>query len=102
MREIFIDLESDLRIRFTRSEPPPPVIYAITLEAERDGVWHTIRLWDNAHDSDEHHEHPYTRTDGKQPPTILPYTTINQAMAEAIKEARLKGHEILAQWEKTP
>jgi hypothetical protein len=36
-REIFIDLASDLRIRYRRSNPPPPIDYAITLE-----VWGTL------------------------------------------------------------
>lgn len=34
-----------------------PVEYAITLIVQRDGAWHAVRVFDNAHDPDEHHEH---------------------------------------------
>lgn len=57
-REIFIDVAPDIRIRYRRSEPPPPVPYAITLEAFEGGDWTTVRLWDNADAVDEHHEEP--------------------------------------------
>lgn len=101
MREVFIDIASNLRIRFTRTEAPPPVTYAITLETERQGAWQTIRLWDNADDPQVHHEHRYTRRDGKQAPIIHPFSTINEAMAKAITDAKLNAEKILAQWEKT-
>jgi hypothetical protein len=64
-REVFIDLELGQRIRFRRSEAPPPISYAITLEIIEDGGWTTIRLWDNADHVDEHHEHAHTKEDGK-------------------------------------
>ena len=64
-REVFIDLEPGTRIRFRRSEAPPPVSYAITLEILEDSEWTTVRLWDNADDVDEHHEHAYTRRRGQ-------------------------------------
>lgn len=47
-REVFIDLEPGLRIRFRRSEAPPPVSYAITLELYEVEAWTAVRLWDNA------------------------------------------------------
>jgi hypothetical protein len=43
-REIFIDVELGIRIRYRRSEPPPPVSYAIVLESLEDGEWTTVRL----------------------------------------------------------
>ena len=58
------------RVRFRRSEAPPPFSYAITLEVAEGEELRTVRLWDNAHASDEHHEHAYTRAGGKQDPTI--------------------------------
>ncbi|HEX4306450.1 MAG TPA: hypothetical protein VHZ54_10455 [Solirubrobacterales bacterium] len=97
-REIFIDLTTDLRIRYRRSAPPPPVSYAITLEVLEDGRWETIRLWDNAHDPDEHHEHVYRRADGKQPAVLIPHATVNAAMADAIGSARRRGREHMRQW----
>lgn len=89
-RKIFIDLKPDIRIRFRRSEAPPPVSYAITLECSVDGTWMTVRLWDNADDVDEHHEHAYTRTGGKQMPNIRQFDSANDAMAAAIRKASLR------------
>lgn len=97
-REIFIDVEPDIRIRYRRSEPPPPVSYAITLEAFEGGEWTTVRLWDNADAVDEHHEHEHTRAGGKQAPAILDLSSPNEAMAAAIKKAKADAPEIVRQW----
>jgi hypothetical protein len=97
-REIFIDLEPGLRIRYRRSEAPPPVSYAITLELLEDDEWTTVRLWDNADDVAEHHEHGYTRKDGKQAPTILEFESSNDAMAEAIRKAKDEAEEAVREW----
>ncbi len=94
-REIFIDVEPDIRIRYRRGEPPPPVSYAITLESLEDGDWTTVRLWDNADTVDEHHEHEYTRASGKQRPTILDFSSPNEAMAAAIGKAKAGAPEIV-------
>ncbi len=96
-REVFIDLELGLRIRFRRSEAPPPVSYAITLEL-RDDEWTTVRLWDNADDVDEHHEHVHTRKGGKQLPRILDFESTNDAMAVAIRKAKDEAEEIVRKW----
>jgi hypothetical protein len=97
-REVFIDLEPGRRIRFRRSEPPPPVSYAITLETLEDAEWTTVCLWDNADDVDDHHEHAYTREGGKQPPTILDFKSSNDAMALAIRRAKAEAPEIVRRW----
>jgi hypothetical protein len=97
-REAFIDIEPDLRIRFRRSEAPPPVSYAITLEVFEAEDWTTARLWDNADDVDEHHEHLHTRKGGKQEPTILAFGSTNEAMAAAIEKAKLDAEKIVRQW----
>jgi len=97
-REFFIDLEPDLRIRFRRSEPPPPLSYAITLELLQGGEWSTVRLWDNADGIDLHHEHAYTRGAGKLPPSVHDFRTPNDAMAAAITKAKLSATEIVRQW----
>jgi quinol monooxygenase YgiN len=97
-REIFIDVEPGIRIRFRRSEPPPPVSYAITLESREDGEWMTVSLWDNADAVDEHHEHEHTKTEGKQAATILDFDSPNEAMAAAISKAKLEALEIVRQW----
>lgn len=97
-REVFIDLELDVRIRYSRSESPPPLRYAITLEVAVEGHWTTIRLWDNADAVDEHHEHEYTRAQGKRPPTILPFASVNTAMAAAITRAGAEWPAIVRRW----
>lgn len=97
-REIFIDIEPEIRVRYRRSEPPPPIAYAITLEVLVDGRWSAIRLWDNAHALDEHHEHEYTRAEGKQPPKTLHFASINEAMADAIRKATSEWQAILRTW----
>jgi hypothetical protein len=85
-----------------RSEPPPPVSYAITLEVLEAGDWTTIRLWDNADDVDEHHEHAYTREDGKQLPAVVEAESVNDAMAAAIQKAKADATRIVAEWRSAP
>jgi hypothetical protein len=97
-REVFIDLEPGRRIRFRRSEQPPPVSYAITLEILEGAEWTTVRLWDNADEVDEHHEHTYKREGGKQPPAILEFKSSNDAMAAAIRKAKTEAAEIVRRW----
>jgi hypothetical protein len=97
-REVFIDLEPGLRIRFRRSQAPPPVSYAITLESFEQGRWTAVRLWDNADGIEEHHEHRYTRKGGKQAPTVHEFASANEAMATAIGKAKMEAEEIVRQW----
>jgi hypothetical protein len=97
-REIFIDVEPGIRIRFRRSEPPPPAFYAITLESVEGSEWTTVRLWDNADAVDEHHEHEHTKTSGKQAAAILDFDSPNQAMAAAIRKAKGDALKIVRQW----
>lgn len=96
-REIFIDLAPDVRIRYGRIERPP-ISYAIVLETQLDGHWTAIRLWDNAHSIDDHHEHEYTSSQGKSDPTVQPFTTVNQAMAAAMRRATEDWPTILEDW----
>jgi len=97
-REFFIDLSPDLRIRVRRSQPPPPLSYAITLEVLDLGKWSTVRLWDNADGIDLHHEHSHTRSGGKQPPIVHDFPTPNDAIAAAIEQAKLRADAIVGQW----
>jgi hypothetical protein len=100
-REVFIDVEPGIRIRFRRSEPPPPISYAITLESLENGGWATVCLWDKVDAVDEHHEHKHTRTDGKQPAMILDFDSSNEAMAAAIRRAKGEALEIVRQWRRS-
>lgn len=97
-REVFIDLERDVRIRYRRSEAPPPLQYAITLEIRVEDRWTTIRLWDNADAVDEHHEHEYIRGQGKQPPAVWQFASVNAAMGATIERAATRWPAIVRRW----
>jgi hypothetical protein len=97
-REVFIDLALDVRVRYCRTEPPPPLRYAITLEVVFETRWTTIRLWDNADAPAEHHEHEYTRAQGKRPPKTLSFASVNEAMAAAIERASSDWPAIVRRW----
>lgn len=98
-REVLHQIEPGIRVRYCRSEPPPPYTYAVTVEAEvAQESWTVVRLWDNADDVNEHHVHRYTQQEGKQSPEILSFKSINEAMAVANDEAREGGKVIVEQW----
>lgn len=99
-REVFIELATDARIRYCRSEHHErPIRYAITLESLLDGEWSTVCLWDNADAPSEHHEHRYNRASGKLAPRLLPHRSSNKAMNNAIDTATLDWRRIVARWE---
>lgn len=88
----------DVRIRITRSSTHP-VEYAVVLLARRDGRWHTVRVFDNAHDPEEHHEHRYFGEE-KQPPTVT-HGPVNEALHAAILVCRASWADIVREWEST-
>jgi len=96
-REVFIDITTGVRIRYGRSERLP-FRYAVVLEARIEAVWTTIRLWDNAHEVEEHHEHEYTRSEGKRDPAVHAFSSTNQAMAAAMTRAAQDWQTILENW----
>jgi hypothetical protein len=67
-RTLELFLAADVLVVTQRSSAHP-VGYAIVLLVERDGVWHTVRTFDNAHAPDEHHEHRYVGSE-KQAPIV--------------------------------
>ena len=75
-----------------------PVEYAIVLVVLREGRWHTVRMFDNAHDRTEHHEHRYLG-DEKQPP-IVTRGPVNVAMNEAETRLRTTWPAIVESWER--
>jgi hypothetical protein len=76
-----------------------PVEYAIMLLVERDGEWHMVRMFDNAHDPTEHHEHRYIGSAKQEP--IITHGSVNDAMHAA--EVKIKGgwSDIVRSWENT-
>ncbi|HEX5853344.1 MAG TPA: hypothetical protein VFY36_09635 [Solirubrobacteraceae bacterium] len=88
----------DVRIVVERSSVHP-VEYAILLLVERGGVWHTVRTFDNAHVSDEHHEHCYVGSE-KQPP-IVTHGPSNEAMHAAEIKLLEGWSDIVRSWEST-
>lgn len=88
----------DVRIVVRRSSSHP-VEYAIVLLTERDGTWHTVRTFDNAHASHEHHEHRYVGSN-KQPP-IVTYGPTNDAMHAAEVKLLTGWSDIVRSWEST-
>ncbi len=95
-RELF--LAPDVLVVVQRSSAHP-VEYAILLLVERDGVWHTVRTFDNAHAPEEHHEHRYVRSEKQAP--VVASGPVNEAMRAA--EVKLLGGwgDIVRSWENT-
>jgi hypothetical protein len=92
------ELARDVQIVVERSSTHP-VEYAIVLLVERDGAWHTVRTFDNAHAPDEHHEHRYVGSD-KQPP-IVSHGPPNGAMHAAEIKLLTSWSDIVRSWEST-
>jgi hypothetical protein len=92
------ELARDVQIAVERSSTHP-VEYAIVLLVERDGVWHTVCTFDNAHAPDEHHEHRYVGSD-KQPP-VVSHGPPNDAMHAAEIKLLTSWSDIVRNWEST-
>lgn len=91
-------LADGVRVYYQRSSAHP-VEYAITLRVLHSGRWQTIRLFDNSHAVEEHHEHRYVGS-CKQPPSVHD-GDVNTAMARAMKVLFTTWQEILDSWEQT-
>jgi hypothetical protein len=91
-------LAPDVLVVIQRSSAHP-VEYAIVLLVERDGAWHTVRIFDNAHDPTEHHEHRFIGSEKQEP--IVTRGSVNDAMHAA--EVKLRGgwFDIVRSWENT-
>lgn len=90
------ELARDVQIIVERSSTHP-VEYAIVLLVERDSVWHTVRTFDNAHATEEHHEHRYLGSD-KQP-SIVSHGPPNDAMHAAEIKLLTSWSDIVRSWE---
>jgi hypothetical protein len=76
-----------------------PVEYAIVLLVERDGEWHTVRTFDNAHAREEHHEHRYVGSEKQDP--IVRHGPVNEAMNAAEVKLIDGCSDIVRSWENT-
>ena len=97
-RDWRLALADDTEIVVTQSSRHA-VEYAIMLIVRRNGADHTVRTFDNAHDSQEHHEHRYIGAD-KQPP-IITHGPVNQAMNAALVKLNERWADMVAEWEQT-
>lgn len=61
--------EADLLVWFV-TEHGTVISYSVVLAARHQGVWHTVRVYDNAHGRDEMHRHTFSG--GKQPASSSP------------------------------
>jgi hypothetical protein len=91
-------LAPDVRVVIQRSSAHP-VEYAIMLLVERDGEWHTVRTFDNAHDPTEHHEHRYIGSEKQEP--IITHGSVNDTMHAAEVKIRGGWSDIVRSWENT-
>lgn len=91
-------LASDVRMRTLRSSTHP-IEYAIVLVVLREGRLHTVRVFDNSHGPEEHHEHRF-RGGEKLPPTIT-YGPVNSAFNAAETKILRHWHAMVLIWERT-
>jgi hypothetical protein len=91
-------LAPDVVLEVQRSSAHP-VEYSIVLLCERDGEWRTVRTCDNAHATEEHHEHRYVG-DKKQDP-IITHGPVNDAMYAALVKLEGGWDDIVRSWEGT-
>ncbi len=91
-------LAPDVRVVIQRSSAHP-VEYALMLLVERDGQWHTVRTFDNAHAPAEHHEHHYIGSQKQEP--IVTGGSVNDAMHAAEVKIRAGWSDIVRSWENT-
>ena len=65
----------------------------------RDGSWHTVRTFDNAHGAEEHHEHRYIGTEKQAP--IVTSGSVNDVMSAAIDKLLNGWDKMVESWETT-
>jgi hypothetical protein len=70
--------------------------YSVTLVASKDGAWHTVRVYDNAHGRHDMHRH--TISGGKQPAETFHYGTASEAFNEALAAVDAGYEEMIAGW----
>lgn len=91
-----IRLANDAFLVIERSSAHP-VEYAMVLLVERGGEWQTVRMFDNAHHPEEHHEHRYVGAEKQAP--IVTLGSVNDAMHAAETKIRAGWSDIVRSWE---
>lgn len=94
-RRVEFRLDDDVKIQFNRSGRPISR-YSVLLMVLVDGVWQTVRLFDNHLGT--HHVHRYTQEAGKQGPETFHPGPNNEAIAAAIIHLRAHWGAILESW----
>ena len=73
--------------------------YTVLLRVLRDGEWHEVRVWDNAHGDNEMHR--YTRSGGKQAGVVFHQGSFAEGYRAAYADARTNFEEIVDGWERS-
>ncbi len=91
-------LAPDVWMRTLRSSTHP-IEYATILVVLREGRLHNVRVFDNSHGPEEHHEHRF-RSDEKLPPTIT-YGPVNSPLNAAETKIMRHWRAMVLSWERT-
>lgn len=75
--------EAELSVWFA-TERGAVVSYAVVLLAFHEGAWHTVRVYDNAHDRNEMHRHTFRG--GKERAEVFHAGEFGEAMRSAREE----------------
>ena len=94
-RTIEIQVKEGVVVRLSQSGRPIER-YSVILLALIDGVWETIRVYDNHLGT--HHMHRYTRKGGKQPETPFHEGSTNEAIPAAIAHLKAHWEAIIESW----
>jgi hypothetical protein len=70
--------------------------YSVVLIAWHDGNWHTVRVYDNAHDAHDMHRH--TLSAGKHPAERFHSGTPGEAFRAALESLNAGYMEMIAGW----
>ena len=94
-RTIEIRIIDGVIVRFSHSGRPIKR-YSVVLLAFIEGVWQTIRVYDNHRGT--HHMHRYTRQGGKQAEAPFHNGPLNQAIPAAIAHLKVHWEAIIESW----
>lgn len=95
--EIAVAPDIEILVEF-KTERGEVTGYTVLLRAHRDGQWHEVRVWDNAHGTNEMHR--YTRGSGKQPAVIFHRGSFAEGYRAAYADARSNYQEIVDGWDR--